>query len=68
MGTTKEMFIQMCEDELNNTSYINDDHQYKEWLSRERVSSKTQSIVIFEKLFKSFGEPYKNKEDETRHI
>lgn len=60
MGKSKQLFTELREQEIQD-QFLDDEYQYREFKSRERVSSKTQiannsSIEIINDLFKSFGE------------
>lgn len=61
MGRMKELFSDMREDDLHDR-YLDDEYQEQEWRSRERVSSKTQTSIILNELFSSFGEIFSASE------
>jgi hypothetical protein len=70
MGKSKQLFTELREQEIQD-EFLDDDYQYREFQSRERVSSKTQiannsSIEILTELFGHFGEIFKHVEVITK--
>lgn len=66
MSKSKEMFNEMREREMQD-ELLDDEYRFREFQSRERVSSKTQiasnsSIEILKELFGHFGEIFKDYE------
>lgn len=66
MSKSKQMFTEMREQEIQD-EFLDDEYRFREFQSRERVSSKTQiadnsSIDIIKELFEYFGEIFKDYE------
>ena len=63
MSKSKQMFTEMREQEIQE-EFLDDENRFREFQSRERVSSKTQvadnsSVEILKELFGYFGEIFK---------
>jgi hypothetical protein len=66
MSKSKQMFTEMREQEIQD-EFLDDENRFREFQSRERVSSKTQvadnsSVEILKELFGYFGEIFKDYE------
>jgi len=66
MSKSKQMFTEMREQEIQE-EFLDDENRFREFQSRERVSSKTQvadnsSVEILKELFGYFGEIFKDYE------
>ena len=66
MSKSKQMFTEIREQEIQD-EFLDDEYHFREFQSRERVSSKTRiadnsSVEILKELFGYFGEIFKDYE------
>lgn len=66
MSKSKQMFTEMREQEIQD-EFLDEEYRFREFQSRERVSSKTpiannSSVEILKELFGYFGEIFKDYE------